>query len=307
MMQFVGLLALIVLVGLGLAMVWQQRRYLRVRRERVQDGQVLFHSPRVFHVVTFLELAPGGDLFESVRKLRDLLEAGGSAKVIYAGKVALNALQSAQLEAVFGEAVPWDAVIFTQFPSFEAWERARQGQDLQRALAGFRRTYSHGMKRSPWLNLLLPQALLARRVAQIVRREPSHYPFEILPEGERTIPPDARLERLAAERELGERAAVVVNLVLPGTPEQRAADRGYVRRMFGLMAEGVHGPMHMGRAVTLEKDTHFDRVALVYYPGVDYFRKMATSRFYQGILGGKQLGDTQASITVPILGLLEKS
>jgi len=304
MARIVGVVALVLFAALVLAMLWQHRRYLRVRRERVQDRQALLHSPRVFHVVTFLELAPGAELFESVRKLRELLEAGGLAKMVYAGKVAVNALQSAQLAEAFGEGVQWDAVVCTQFPSFEAWERASRSEGLQRALAGFARTYSHGMKRFAGLSLLLPQALLFRRIAQIVSREPSHFPFEPELEGDSVLPADGRLDRLLAERELGERAAVVVNLVLPGTREQRAADRGYVRRMFGLMAEGVHGPMHMGRAVTLERDTRFERVALVYYPGVDYFRRMATSRFYQGILGGKQLGDSQASITVPILGRL---
>jgi hypothetical protein len=31
---------------------------------------------------------------------------------------------------------------------------------------------------------------------------------------------------------------------------------------------------------------------------------MGRSRFFQGIVGGKQLGDTQASVTVPILDRL---
>jgi hypothetical protein len=115
---------------------------------------------------------------------------------------------------------------------------------------------------------------------------------------------NAGLARLAAERELGRHAAVIVNLVREGSAEQQEADRGYVRQMFGLMAEGAHGPMHVGRAVRLESGADFDGVAIVYYPGVDYFADMARSRCYQGILGGKQLGDTQVSITVPILDRL---
>jgi hypothetical protein len=45
-------------------------------------------------------------------------------------------------------------------------------------------------------------------------------------------------------------------------------------------------------------------VAIVYCPGVQFFADMLRSEFFQGIIGGKQLGDTQAVITVPILDLL---
>ena len=39
----------------------------------------------------------------------------------------------------------------------------------------------------------------------------------------------------------------------------------------------------------------------MYYPGLDYFLSLMQSRFYTGIAGGKQLGDTLAIPTVPIL------
>ena len=39
---------------------------------------------------------------------------------------------------------------------------------------------------------------------------------------------------------------------------------------------------------------------LVYYPGIDYFLHLTTSKFFTGIVGGKQLGDTLAMPTVPI-------
>jgi len=117
----------------------------------------------------------------------------------------------------------------------------------------------------------------------------------------RTAEPIIEIDRLTDEAELGRDAAVVVNLILPGDEGQRAADRGYVDRMLGMMAEVGNGPMHMGRAVTLEGDARYESIAIVYYPGVHFFRDMLESRFYQGIVGGKQLGDNQSSITVPIL------
>lgn len=305
MLRLTAAIALLLLAAVAAAMLWQHRRYLHARRDPVQDRQPLFHSSRVFHVVAFLELARGRELFESVRALRDDLEALESVRMVYAGKVALNGQSSRQLARSFGEEVQWDAIVCVQFPSREAWDRFAASGELKRALAAFERSYVHGMKRSALANLMIPQALLARRLWQIATRAPARHPFEPASQEQWELPVEApAFERLSAERELGRNAAVVVNLVLPGTPEQRRADRAYVERMFGLMAEMGNGPMHMGRAVTLERDTDFRHVAIVYYPGVDYFRSMAESRFFQGIIGGKQLGDTQASITVPILGRL---
>lgn len=304
MIRLVAVLALVLLASLAAATLWQHRRYVRARRDLAQDRQPLFHSAEVFHVVLFLELALGRDLFASVRTLRDELEANDAVKLVYAGKVALNAQPSSQLVDAFGAEVPWDAVVCVQLPSRAAWDRIASSGDLKRAFAGFARTYAQGMKRSALRNLMIPQGLLAKRIQQIATRAPSQLPLEPAPKEEWVMPLDAPFAKLGAERELGRDAAVVVNLVLHGTPEQMEADRGYVERMFGLMAEVGNGPLHMGRAVPLEHDTRYDMVALVYYPGVEYFRRMAESRFYQGILGGKQLGDTQASITVPILGRL---
>ena len=59
--------------------------------------------------------------------------------------------------------------------------------------------------------------------------------------------------------------------------------------------------MHMGRAVTLEGEADFDNVIIVYYPGVEYFADLVQSEFFTEIVGGKQLGDTLSSVTVPLL------
>ncbi len=295
------LLALAALVGLGGAMTWQHLRYLEARRERVLDLQPLLHASDAFHVVVFLQTEPGADLLAALRPLRRSLESGGQARVVYAGRVVSSPLASAQLVEAFGEEVAWSAVVALQLPSRAAWERLVGSEATRAVLKGFRRTYAHGMQRSPWLNLALPQALLALRIGQILSWAPSHFPF--VPDPDAPLSPETQLQldRLREERELGASAILVVNLLKEGTPEQEAADRAYRRRMLGLMAEGGHGPMHLGGAVTLERGTDFDQVALVYYPGVDYFVDMARSRFFQGIVGDKQLGDTQASITVPIL------
>ncbi len=45
-------------IALGSAAIWQHRRYLRVRRERVDDRQPLLYPGDSFHTVTLLKLMP---------------------------------------------------------------------------------------------------------------------------------------------------------------------------------------------------------------------------------------------------------
>jgi len=297
-MRIVVLVAALLVVTLVAALGWQHLRYLKTRRQIVQDRQPLFHSAGCFHVVTFVAVPEGSDVIEEVRKLRGDLESDGQAELVWAGRVALTALESEQIAPA-----PWSAVLLVQYPSRQAYDAAVASPGYRIALDRFTRTYSHGLERPRGLNLGIPFLLLALRAGQIVSRAPSHYPFVPASAEEqdaRTAERGARLEQLRRLKPLSEDALVVVNLLKQGTPEQRAADAGYGRRMAGLFAEGAHGPMHIGRAVTLEGDAEFDRVAIVYYPGVEYFIDMARSSFFNGIVGGKQPGDTLAVPTVPI-------
>jgi len=306
MLRAIVLLAFVGIIGV---VVWQQMRYLHARRDIVHDTQRLLYSGDAFHVLTFLyydgtATSGGGEdraLFAAMRELRAAAESGGAAHVVYAGKVAVNALASKQLVDRFGSEVPWSAVLLTQFDSRVAADRIMAGEEYREASARFSRTYACGMQRSPWLNLGFPVVLLGKRMGQLVTGSPSHFPF-VPAEPNPAI--EARATQLLAARQYGERAVVVANLLREGTAEDAAADRKYTQQMFGLMAEGVHGPMHIGAAVPLAAGDRFDRVALVYYPGVQYFADMMRSRFYRGIVGDKQLGDTQASITVPVLDRL---
>ena len=161
------------------------------------------------------------------------------------------------------------------------------------------------MKRDRFFNVALHEAFLAMRLRDLVTFRPSRFPFvkaETLGGIRRdTVGEFAKLEKL---KPLGEDAVVVVNLLKEGTAEQRASDRAYALEMFGGMAEGVYGPMHIGSAVRVEGEAEYDRVALVYYPGIDFFRSMVESTFFNEIIGDKQLGDTMAMITVPLLDSL---
>jgi hypothetical protein len=292
------LVAAALVLAAGGAMLWQHLRYLEARRSVVDDRQPILYGGDAFHVISFLRVAPGEDVLGALRALRAATEGVEGAQWIYAGKVALTALSSSQL----GE-VDWSAVIVVQYPSQAAYRAAAATEGQRAAFARFAERYSHGFARPRAVNLLLPQFLLARRAAQLASFAPSHFPFA---PAERLRRPEvaARVERLLDERELGARAAVVVNLTRRGTAEQQASDRSYGWRMLGAMAEGGYGPMHMGRAVAVEGDHDFDSVAIVYYPGVEFFHEMANSEFFQGIIGDKALGDAQASITVPVLSRL---
>jgi hypothetical protein len=291
-----GLLGLLV-VGVC---VWQHRRYLKARREIVQDQQPLLYPGRTFHAVIYLKVEPGKDVIGAVRSLRPVLEAPGAGTIVYAGRAATALVRSEQVEN------DWDAVLLVQYDSRQAFDAAREGTEQREALASFERVYVHGFQRPALINLMLPLALLQRRASDILRRKPSAFPF--VPAGDdvhasqKAMMKD--LEALEPHRDLCEDAVVVFNLIKPGDAAQRAADRAYLDSMMSAMAERAHGPMHMGRAVTVEGDARFSSVAIVYYPGIDHMQEMMRSTFMARIGEGKQQGDSLAVVTLPLLSKL---
>ena len=305
-----GILVLVALVAAG----WQHFRYLKARREFVSDRQSLFYAPSTFHVVTLLKTRPGANLLEEVGRFKRAVESAG-AKVVYAGKAVLTALSSSQIPEP-----GWDAITLTQFDDPAAYATLSGSPAYQKTLGEFEANYSIGMNRPVLLNLAIHQLLLGLKISDLVRRAPARYPFVpaarevVAAEFDPTREPGrseadaaqryARIQAMTEEQEFGRDAVLIVNLVKEGTSAQRAANSGYGREMMGLMAEQGHGPMHVGKAVTLEGEADFDNVIFVYYPGVDYMAQMVSSEFFTGIVGGKQLGDTHATVTVPLLGQL---
>ncbi len=296
-----AVLGILGVLGLSTA-GWQHARYLSARRERVQDLQPLLHSSRVLHVVTFLRVADDANVIEEVRKLRDLLETRGKAKVVYAGRGVLNAVVSKQIPNV-----DWNAVLLVQYGSREDYDAVAASEAYRTALSRFDASYSHGMKRSALMNLAIPQLLLGVRLVDALRRVPSPHP--LLPAEPGSGPRErgellAKFDRLDQVEDLGRDAVVIVNLLQPGTPEQRAADSAYTRRMMGLFATGGYGPTHFGAAVPLEGEARFQNVGIVYYPGIDHMKALIHSSFMARIGGDKQPGDSLAVVTVPILSRL---
>ena len=301
-MRFVSVLALSLVALLVVAMGWQHFRYLNWRRSAAQDHQPLLHSSSVFHVISYLRLEPGDDLVESLAKTREILEGAGGSQWIYAGKVVVMGLRSSQL----GEA-QWDAIVMSQYESREAYDEAARSNAHSQAFAHFDATYHHGMQRSAVLNLAMPMLFLGMRVVDILNGVSEIDPYdrasdEVLAARGLTLRQKSSV--LEAARAYNEEAAVVFNLARSGDAAEQEANRGYGRKMVGLFAANVHGPSHIGKSVTIEGDAEFDDVNIVYYPGIDYLISLMQSKFYNGIVAGKQLGDTLAIPTVPILDRL---
>jgi hypothetical protein len=292
-------LCLLGLSAIG-ASVWQHLRYLKARRDIIQDRQPLLYPDRTFHAVIFLKVATGKDVIDSVRALQPILEAPGAGILIYAGQAGLALVRSEQVPN------DWDAVLLVQYGSRQAFDTASERTELREAFAEFEQVYTHGFQRPALMNLMLPQMLLGLRLRDILRRAPSSFPF--VPVGDDAFPSlkakMKEVEALETLRHLSEDAVVVFNLIKPGDAAQKSADRAYTQSMMSAMAERAHGPMHLGRAVTVEGDAKFSRVAAVYYPGIDHMREMFGSTFMNRIGEGKQLGDSLAVATVPFLSKL---
>ena len=94
---------------------------------------------------------------------------------------------------------------------------------------------------------------------------------------------------------------------LDGTAQQvKDADRAALEQLGELLDAGDELSVVAATAIAAELRfvNRLEDVAIVYYPGVRFFSSMIQSEFFQGIIGDKQLGDTQSTITVPVLDRL---
>ena len=301
MSLFLALAASVVMA----AGIWQHLRYLRIRRERVEDRQRFFYSGTTFHTVTFIKVdpAPGREReLATLRALRRVIEVPGGGRVVYAGLVGVNMAASTRLPN------DWSAVVLAQYPSERAFQRQREGAELTHVLGGCERSYIHGFQRPVFPNLMIPIALGLMRLRDIVLRREPILPFKPLALEDALPPIQAKrteILQLDDYRDIRDDAILVVNLIQPGTAQQQAADRAYTGSMLRGMAEGGYGPMHMGRAVHIEGEHRYEQFVAVYYPGIDHMHAMIGSTFINQVGPGKQLGDTLAVATIPVLARLE--
>jgi hypothetical protein len=201
-------------------MLMQHLHYLDVRRHAAQDRQPLFYGKDAFHLVTFLKVREGADVIEAVRRFKQ--KTPGQGQWIYAGKVVVN-VPSVQIGPV-----EWSAVALVQYPSRKAYETEAGSAAYASALAEFERWYAQGARRDPVANLMLPQALLLKKLARAVKFAKSAYPFTPLDPAKLPARGIEMVRRLRAESTLGARAAVVVNLVKRGSAAQDRSDARYV-------------------------------------------------------------------------------
>ena len=287
-----GLLALVLLVVVAVG-ARQHFHYLDTRRATLQDRQPLFYSSDVFHVVTYLELRGGGALPERLRVFKQVTEGQGAAW-INAGRVATNGVGSTQL----GDS-DWSAVVLLQYPSRAIYDEAASTLEYKKALARFDRQYSHGMRRGITNNLMLPQQMLQRRVSAALWGPESPRPFA--PADTVRTHHQQMIKNMLGQDDPAGKPAVVYNLQLTGDPEQQAANARYAEPMTAMMGRGGFGPFHAGVAEAVEGSLDFDSLLIVNYPSLQFFADMIGSDFYQGIYHDKQLADTQATVTFPIL------
>ncbi len=293
-MVTVGLLLL-----LAVAMLWQHIRYADARREYVQDHQNLFHGD-AFHVLTFFKGAEDNYPFEDLSNVKRAIAQQGDSQLVYAGKVIYTGLNSKPLDEALGQFVAWDAIFLQQFESREAYDNYLLDPRVRMALEAFPVKFAHAFRRSATSNLLLPQALLARKFMRAVARTPSPLPFEDADSRLGFEFPDIEPPLLAEADSLGKEAILIVNLTRVGDAVQQAADANYSSNMLGLMADGGHGPLHIGTAEPIDHQIPFDTAALVYYPGTLYFRDLIMSTWYRNLYPDKQLADSLSCVTVPI-------
>ncbi len=299
-LKAIGLLSLMLILVVLMLMVNQHNHYMDARLNAVQDYQEAFHGD-VFHVLTFVRAHEGQGYMPSLRTLVDAA-ADTEAKLIYAGQVIHTGIRSQQISETFGDSLEWQAILLQQFDSQEDYAAYLNRPEVDAALAGFAVSYTHGFERSAGLNVLLHQMFLAMRLWRGVTFAPDILPFERSPVAQ---PVNASAALLQHARDLGRDAILIVNLARNGNAEQQAANASYGSEMLGLMADLRYGPMHLGTTISLEHNHTFDQAMLVYYPGAQYFHDLAGSTWFQGIIGDKQLADTQACITVPITNLLK--
>lgn len=274
----------------------RQQHELDRRRARAQDRQDLWYDGDTFHVITFLRCPPGADVVDAIRELHRATRGYRDVEWIYAGKGVLTSETSSHLGHV-----EWDAVTVIQYPSAKDYHLVSRSLAFREALAPFPHTFSQGFVRPRSVNTVVPLALQARGVVQRLRGRPSTLPFEPAGRDDEDLGRQGSLDGLLTEPGLGGDGAVAVSLMKRAAPADRPGARRALNQMAGLMAEANCGPIHLGRAVAVDGEHHFDAVSLVYYPGLQFLIDMARSAFFRQVRDGAEPKDLQTVITAPIL------
>lgn len=289
---FSVLLALVLSV-----MVWQQWRYLRLRRDAAQDRQRLLHSPEVFHVIVFFKLRSGSKVIDTLQDYKQRVLSGSKARLIYAGQAAFTAAA----QQLAGR--DWDGVLLFQYPSRSAYEASRGSPAYGKGRELFADSYIHGMRRNRKASANIPWDMLYTRLKNILsgkwRIPPMVESAQFATAPELQAWRD-RASRLRALYEVNREGLVVYNLVKYSTGGPQDAADSFGDELLSRMAAHGYGPLHVGRSVALEGFARYDRVFAVFYPSARYFADLLTSQYFPSFVGSKLLHDTLRIPTVPI-------
>ena len=87
----------IIAISLGLlgffvlgACLWQHSRYLKIRREIVQDQQPMLYPGQTFHAVIYLKVESGEDVIGAARSLRPVLESSNAGTIAMPVRLAVR-------------------------------------------------------------------------------------------------------------------------------------------------------------------------------------------------------------------------
>lgn len=274
----------------------QQLRYLRIRRASAEDRQRMIYPAEAFHVIVFFKVFSGQKVVESVRKFTHQVLDGRPGRLIYAGEAGFT-LQSAQLGVQ-----SWDGLVMFEFPTRQIYTEGYT-ERYATARTVFADSYFHGLRRNRAASAFIPVYLLRLRVLDLLkgkwRADPLVSPPELasLPEYDdiRT-----RVSQLHALHEKNRRGLVVYSLVKRARPAPPSTANNLDIRLRARMAAHSHGPLHMGRAVSMEYNAGFDSIYAVHYPSARYYAQLLTSQYYHTLLNNYRLSDTMIVPTVPI-------
>lgn len=290
-------LVALILAGALCAIVWQDLRYRRIRRQRAQDFQRRFHPGSAFHVIVFFKLGRGDRLVPTVRRFVELVTAASNARLIYAGQAAFT-VNSEQMEVQ-----DWDGVLLLEYPNREDYQLSCDDYRTAAARGLFADSYYHAMRRHRKLSAAIPRFLLALRLKDILKGKWRVEPFRPSPEFE-TFPEFQvwrnRVGRLMALHEVNRTGLVVFNLLKLPSPGGQDAVESVGAGLLSRMAALGYGPLHFGRPVVLENLARFDRVFVVYYPSARYFAQMLSSQYHASMTGMRLQSDTLSVPTVPV-------
>lgn len=311
-MDLIWGIVIAVLILVLVYFLYAQYHYNVVVRRRLANAQQTCYSGSDVHVATALVPRDGADLSDSVASLAQQVKSAGG-KVIYVGRVLSPAAESTSISKE--EALRFRVVLVTQWSSLDGF-KAFRASALRSPGGPWELAWSTPWKRSPAVNVGLPVMLYGLKLKSClscckrhdVATEGTKADFDKSVAGSEKAEAHMSFDKIhmiatALEQEPLSSPVLIWNWLKDHeSAEVRAATARYGMMMMEMLSQSGGGIMEMGTAVQGsdgEAWSHFEQVAAVHYPDVNFFTKLIKSRWMMSTLQDKELGDTMALITVP--------